>query len=90
MHIIFSYYQRVSNLEKGQTTISSGSVGTSPKSQREQTQVPSPATTSHTSIVSGVVLYHCQKLKHITLNNTKIYWGTKVWNIDINFVVFKK
>ena len=19
-----------------------------------------------------------------------IYWGTKVWNIDINFVVFKK
>ena len=86
MHIIFSYYQRVSNLEKGQTTISSGSVGTSPKSQREQTQVSSPATTSHTSIVSGVALYHCQKLKHIT----KIYWGTKVWNIDINFVVFKK
>ena len=20
----------------------------------------------------------------------KIYWGTKVWNIDIDFVVFKK
>ena len=19
-----------------------------------------------------------------------VYWGTKVWNIDINFVVFKK
>ena len=26
--------------------------------------------------------------KHIT--RALIYWGTKVWNIDINFVVIKK
>ena len=24
------------------------------------------------------------------LRKEDIYWGTKVWNIDINFVVFKK
>ena len=27
---------------------------------------------------------------HTTCMRVYIYWGTKVWNIDINFVVFKK